>query len=238
LIRFVSETGSTNADVLARLSAGEDFREGDWLVADRQTAGKGRQGRAWSDGIGNFMGSTAICLGEGDPPAPSLALVAGLAVYEAVAPLVRPPIRLELKWPNDLLLRDAKLAGILLEREGKWVVAGIGVNLGQAPDVTGREVICLSAVGPAPDRDVFASTLAESFAVQLRRWRSHGLGFLLADWISAAHPRGTLLTVHGADGARISGSFDGLEPDGALRLRLEDGSCRAIHAGDVMLERN
>ena len=80
MIRTVAQTGSTNADLAARLAAGDVVPEGDWLVADRQTAGRGRQGRPWSDGAGNFMGSTVVHPGPGDPPVPTLALVAGLGV--------------------------------------------------------------------------------------------------------------------------------------------------------------
>ncbi|HNJ48148.1 MAG TPA: biotin--[acetyl-CoA-carboxylase] ligase, partial [Novosphingobium sp.] len=102
MIRFIPETGSTNADLAARLSAGEAVPEGEWLVADRQSAGRGRQGRTWFDGMGNFMGSTVVRPGPGDPPISTLALVAGLAVHETVAPLIPPPQRAMLKWPNDV----------------------------------------------------------------------------------------------------------------------------------------
>ncbi len=159
-IRFVAETGSTNADLIAAIRAGERVAEGDWLVADRQTAGRGRQGRAWSDGAGNFMGSTVVRPGPHDPPPPTLALLAGVALHETVITVLADPSRLSLKWPNDLLVGRAKLAGILLEREGEAVVVGIGVNLAAAPTVEGRETVALTAFGPAPDRDHFAKALA------------------------------------------------------------------------------
>jgi BirA family transcriptional regulator, biotin operon repressor / biotin---[acetyl-CoA-carboxylase] ligase len=235
LIRIVGETGSTNADVAALLRQGADFPDGDWLVADRQGAGRGRQGRAWSDGAGNFMGSTAIRLQQGDPPASSLALVAGIALHDAVLPFSGMPQQLLLKWPNDLMLLGAKLAGILLEREGSHVVIGIGVNLAQAPFTPGRESICLAQMGPAPDRNAFAAALADALAARVAAWRVQGLPPVLSAWAAAAHPVGTPLAVHGADGAWERGRFDGLEPDGALRLRLDNGTGRVIHAGDVML---
>ncbi|QYU66767.1 hypothetical protein J4558_17585 [Leptolyngbya sp. 15MV] len=112
MIRAVAETGSTNTDLAERLRGGERVPEGEWLVADRQFAGRGRQGRAWSDGKGNFMGSTVVHRIEGDPPAPSLALLAGLALHEVATPLVPDPTRLTLKWPNDLLHDRAKLARV------------------------------------------------------------------------------------------------------------------------------
>lgn len=233
MIRTVSETGSTNADLLAALRAGERLAEGDWLVADRQSAGRGRRGREWFDGAGNYMGSTVVRLGAGDPPPASFALAVGLAVYEAVVPMLPDPAALRLKWPNDLTFAGAKLAGILLEREGETLVVGIGVNLAQAPTVEGRETIALADLGPAPDRDLFAGALSASFATELERWRSYGLDPLARRWQAAAHPPGTPLTVAPPGEERLTGSFDGLTEDGALRLRLADGTARVMHAGDV-----
>lgn len=236
MIDAVAETGSTNADLVARLTAGEPVREGYWLVADRQMAGRGRQGRDWIDAPGNFMGSTVVRLGGFDPAAPSLSFVAALAVYETVLARVASPALLELKWPNDLLLSGAKLAGILLERCGDNAVVGIGVNLAGAPELKDRTSRHLGEVGPAPDRDGFARDLAASFSRELGLWRTDGLEPILTRWLAAAHPVGSALAVHAADGSRISGRFDGLGADGSLRLRLADGTCHAIHAGDVVRE--
>lgn len=235
MIQFIPECGSTNDELAARLRAGERVLEGEWLVADRQTGGKGRQGRSWADAEGNFMGSTVIHPGVGDPPAASLALVAGLAVYEAVLPNLAEQPQLQLKWPNDLLLTGAKLAGILLERAGDAVIVGIGVNLASAPDVEGRATTALAPHGPAPERDFFAAQLAFHLDREIERWRGFGLEPLVARWLAAAHPKGTRLDVHGPGERPVSGTFAGLTSEGALRLRLADGSERVIHAGDVSL---
>ena len=235
MIQFVEQTGSTNSDLAARLIGGEAIAEGTWLVADRQIAGRGRQGRSWFDGLGNFMGSSVVHRMAGDPPASTLALVAGLSVYECAVALLADPRALSLKWPNDLMVGRAKAAGILLEGQGTSVIVGIGVNLAGAPDIEGRETIAFSALGPTPDRDVFAHRLADQFALDLGRWRTYGLDAILARWHAAGHPLGTPLTVHDPDGSMIEGLFDGLAADGSLRLRLADGTMRAIHAGDVML---
>lgn len=235
VIRTVAETGSTNTDLVRQLRATEPVHEGDWLIADRQLAGRGRQGRSWFDGNGNFMGSTLVFPHERDPAAASLALVAGVALHEAVQPLLDPVRHLWLKWPNDLMIGEAKLAGILLEREGAAVVVGIGVNLAAAPDLPDRKTAALADFGPKPDRDHFATTLAQSFARELERWRSFGLEPLLRRWESLAHPPGTMLSVHPPGEEPIRAAFAGLMPDGALCLRLDDGSTRAIHAGDVLL---
>ena len=235
MIRTVASTGSTQADFAARLNAGERVAEGDWLVADRQSAGKGRQGRQWFDGVGNFMGSTVVWPLPSDPAPSTLALVTALAVIEAVAPLVPPPTMPLLKWPNDVLIGTAKLCGVLLERVGETVIIGIGVNLAKAPQIGGRETIALSQFGPAPDRDLFAQRLVHHFAQELVRWRSYGLEPILRRWLAAAHPLGTALLVGEPGEVPLSGSFAGLDGDGALQLRLADGTTRTIHAGEIRL---
>ena len=236
MIQYVEETGSTNADLLARLSADEALREGDWLVAKRQISGRGRQGREWFDGAGNFMGSTIVRPVASDPPPHTLALMTGLAVYEAVLPSCPDPSALMLKWPNDALLKGAKLVGILLEATNGAVVVGIGVNLRAAPDLPNRETITLSDVTTPPDLEDFADRLAANFAIELERWRTHGLELLLRRWQAAAHPLGTQLTVHDPSGEKISGTFAGLDNSGSLLLCDSDGKTRTVHAGDVDLD--
>ncbi len=290
MIHVVSETGSTNRDLAARLASGDHVPEGEWLVADRQTDGVGRSGRNWIDGAGNFMGSTLVHRRFADPPVPTLALVAGLAVFEAVSralaarsscgsrveqelfptpsmlslskhsssPSLGPGnapekkdnpstgsgstgsedwdmrFRLQLKWPNDLLVGSAKLAGILLEREGDAVIIGIGVNLACAPALDGRETISLEQLGARLDRDRFAQSLASQFDLDLQRWRDFGLAPIIRRWLAAAHPEGTPLIVDDGE-RRLDGRFAGLADDGALRLRLNDGSMRDIRSGEVRL---
>ena len=212
---------------MAELSAAE----GDWLVALEQSAGKGRQGRQWVAATGNFFGSTIIELGPSDPPAQSLSLVAGLAVIEAVDVAV-PGQPLMLKWPNDLLLGGAKLAGILLERHQQRVIVGIGVNLATAPQVEGRRVADLGArITP----QAFAPILAATMAQVLDLWRRTPPEAFSRAWLARAHSLGTELMVHSDEAEPIGGRFDGIEPDGTLCLRLADGSVRAIHAADVSL---
>ena len=229
-IRVVAETGSTNADLLAAALTGA--AEGEWLVAERQSSGRGREERAWSSPPGNLYASTLIRLRPGDPPAPGLALMAGVALAETARVF---GVDASLKWPNDLLLGGAKLAGILLERQGDAVVAGFGVNLAHHPEQLGRPVTHLGAHAPAPEPRAFAEALAESFARWLSRWRGEGLAPVRTRWLEAAHPIGTALSAAQGDGTRIEGLFDGLTEDGALRLRLADGTGHVIHAGDVFL---
>ena len=180
---------------------------------------------------GNFYGSTLVQLRPDDPPAPSLSLVAGLALIEALDVAV-PGQPLVLKWPNDLMLSGKKLAGILLERAGERVVLGFGVNLAAAPQLPDRQAASLNGeVAP----QAFAPLLAGSFARLLGLWRQSQPALIAQAWLTRAHPVGTPLAVHaGSDDVR-SGRFDGLEPDGALRLRRDDGALDIVRAGDVVL---
>ncbi|MEA3017762.1 MAG: BirA family transcriptional regulator [Sphingomonadales bacterium] len=224
MLRFVAETGSTNDDLLAL--ARDGAAEGLWLRARRQTGGKGRQGRVWQSPPGNLHASTLVRLREGDPPAPTLALVAAVALHEAAA-IYAEGRDLKIKWPNDLMLDGAKLAGILLERSADAVVIGFGVNLAGPPEGLDRPA---AGLGQEVEPGRLLEALAEVFARWLGRWRSEGLAPVRDRWLAAAHPVGTALSTPGGDGL-----FDGLDRSGALRLRRADGNIDIVHAGDVFL---
>jgi BirA family biotin operon repressor/biotin-[acetyl-CoA-carboxylase] ligase len=221
-VHTVAETESTNDDVaeLAR----EGWPEGTWLRAGTQTGGKGRLGREWKSPRGNLHASTIVRLRPGDPPAPTLALVAAVALQE-VARRHAPEARI--KWPNDLLVDGAKVAGILLERHDDAVIVGFGVNLATHPEDLGRPA---TSLGTPVAPDAFLERLAKCLAEWVDRWRKQGFAPVRAAWLAAAHPVGTPLATAGAEG-----TFDGLDESGALRLRLADGAIRTIHAGDVFL---
>ncbi|TZG26151.1 biotin--[acetyl-CoA-carboxylase] ligase [Sphingomonas montanisoli] len=232
MIRHVATTGSTNDDIAALARDGAP--EGLWLRADVQTGGRGRHGRAWVSPPGNLYTSTIVRRRPGDPPPQTLAMLAAVALDELLQ-LWLPADRLTIKWPNDLLVGGAKISGILLEAAGDAVVVGIGVNLAHHPDLPDRIVTSVAAEGAAPPApaDVIVD-LADTFARWLGRWRGEGLAPILARWQARAHPIGTALSVREGDNA-IDGLYDGLDADGALRLRGADGSVQIIRAGDVFL---
>ena len=215
--------------MLARSGA----EEGLWLRAERQTSGRGRQGRVWTSPEGNLYASTLVRLRRGDPRAATLALVASVALEEVVRAYL--PSGASLKWPNDLLLKGEKLSGILLERADEAVVIGIGVNLAHHPESLDRPATSLAAHGVAPDPADFLDTLATAFDRWLSIWRNEGLAPVRARWLDRAHPAGTALTARLPDGSAIDGLFAGLDSEGALNLRLADGTSRVIHAADVFL---
>ena len=178
------------------------------------------------------MGSTVVHLRRGDPSPDTLALVAGVALHAVIASRVEGAT---LKWPNDLLVGGAKLAGVLLERVDDAVIVGVGVNLAQAPRLPDRQTVALSELSVGYERDAFAADLSRQFAQDLDRWRSYGLAPVVSRWEAAGHPRGTALSLEEPGGSRLDGSFAGLTEAGALQLRLADGSTRAIHAGEVRI---
>ena len=157
----------------------------------------------------------------------------GVALATAVAALA-PGLDAQLKWPNDLLVGGAKCAGILMERSGNSIVIGIGVNLVGAPELPDRATAALADKGARVERDRFADALAIAMTDALWTWRHEGIGRIIAAWLLRAHAVGTPLRVSDQG---VNGLFDGLDPDGALRLRREDGTTMLIHAGDVELRR-
>ena len=235
LIEIFEELGSTSDKIMHCLSKGEVVVEGQWVIANRQTRGRGRHGKSWFDGAGNFMGSTYVRQQQGDPPLGTLSLAVALAVHDSVSKYVGEGHHSLLKWPNDLLIDGAKIAGILLEGAQSGVVVGIGVNLKVAPRLLDRATVSLARLGEAPDRDAFAVELADAFDREVERWRNHGLEPVIRRWLAAAHPIGTPLGVGEPGEQVLEGTFAGLASDGALQLRLADGSTRAIHAGEVNL---
>ena len=214
--------------------AEQGVADGTWLRAGRQVGGRGRMGRSWESPSGNLYCSTLVRLRAGDPPAHLLALVAANAVHALVAPLCDGQARI--KWPNDVLVDGAKIAGILLERAGDAIVVGIGVNLVGHPTGLDRPVTSLAAQGAdTAEAGALLDRLAQLFGHWLAIWRAQGLEPVRAHWLLNAHPTGTAMRVVQPDGETIEGSFDTLDQQGMLILRLANGDTRAIHAGDILL---
>lgn len=239
-IAFVEETGSTNADLIERLVSGERIEEGQWLCALRQSGGKGRSGRKWISPAGNLYASTIVNLRSGDPAPHTLSLSVGMGVYRYVRQSIGESHRshVTLKWPNDVLVNGAKIAGILLERVLDAIVIGIGVNIDFAPHLKGRQTTCLRDLDfqyEADVRDALRLNLAPLIAEELCSWRAISVAQLIERWSSVAHPVGTRLSVDIGEERPVAGSFAGLDPNGSLKLRLADNSIRTIHAGDVSL---
>ena len=231
---------STNAEAMRCASRGEDT--GLWIVADRQTQGRGRSGRSWSSPPGNLHASLLLQLGCAASTAQQLSLVAGVAAIDAITDALGAPLagrRLRLKWPNDILLDNAKLGGILIESTTigarRIGVVGIGVNIEAAPEGLGRAATHLGALGPPPDRDAVLRALIGAMQQWLAAWRE-GSGFdtVRLAWLERAGLPGEPISVNTGTGP-ISGVFLGLDASGALLLRDAAGGDRRFTFGDVSL---
>lgn len=223
--------GSTNTEACNLGRAGECAPL--WITARQQTAGRGRRGNVWISEPGNLYASLLL---PGIPPgrAGELAFVAGLGVYDAIAELA-PPVasRLALKWPNDVLLGGAKLAGILIEAEGGWAVIGIGINCAHHPKATAQPATDLQTAGVVfPVEKVFAQ-LSKTLLVRLRQWANGG-GFaaIRSDWLIRAAGVGQNIRVR-LPAKEVDGQFQGLDETGHLLLRLPDGSVQTVSSGEV-----
>ena len=226
--------GSTNAEALARARAGE--RGPLWITAATQTAGRGRRGSAWVSGPGNLYATLLLAEPSPKEAAPQLSFVAALALHDAVAqcaPGLGP--MLTLKWPNDLLLGGAKLAGILIEGESEpefAVAIGIGVNCARHPDDTRYPATDLAAAGALVTPDALFGALAGAFVRRQAQWqRGSGFAGIRADWLKRAAGLGEPIRVRLPE-RELSGRFDGLDDGGHLLLQGEGGRI-TVTAGEV-----
>jgi BirA family transcriptional regulator, biotin operon repressor / biotin---[acetyl-CoA-carboxylase] ligase len=238
-IIWLDEVDSTNAEARRRAEAGE--RGPVWISARRQSAGRGRQGRAWETGQGNLAATLLTSIDRSAAEAAQLSFVTGLAVVDTVGAIVDPAL-VTLKWPNDVLLAGAKLAGILIESGrgdgvGLWLAIGVGVNLASAPDVAAYPATALAAhlgpgaVPPRPERILEA--LSAAMSSRMRAWLASGFGPVRGDWLSHGFGLGETCAARLGDGRTLQGVAEGLDEDGALLLRLASGEVRRITAGDV-----
>jgi BirA family transcriptional regulator, biotin operon repressor / biotin---[acetyl-CoA-carboxylase] ligase len=205
---------STNAEARRRAEAGASGPL--WITARRQTAGRGRRGRAWSSEPGNLAATLLTHTARPPAEAAQSTFVAALAVHELISAFVDPAL-VRIKWPNDVLLAGHKASGILVESGvqatgGLWLAVGIGVNLVQAPE----------------DVDL----LIQTFSAWQDRWDQLGFAALRDAWTARAQGLGGPAVARLAH-ETVEGVAEGLADDGALRLRLPDGSLRLISAGDV-----
>jgi BirA family biotin operon repressor/biotin-[acetyl-CoA-carboxylase] ligase len=227
------ELASTQDVVLAAAEAGEP--EGLAVLARRQRAGRGTQGRAWSSPPGNLYLSMLLRPSGAARALPQWSLLAGVALADVVAAVLPPGAGLRLKWPNDLLLDGAKCAGILsqggVDAAGDigWVVFGIGVNLAVAPALPDRPTTSLVQAGAvAPEPVAFARSLMA--AVDL--WRERGLEAVRAAWLSRGPGLDTPLLLR-QGGTSREGRFAGLDQDGRLLLATPSGVVPVV-AGELL----
>lgn len=238
-VLLLDQTDSTNAEARRRAEAGETGPL--WIVARRQSAGRGRRGRAWEGDAGNLFATLLTTTRRPPAEAAQVTFVAALAVADLLDAFA-PPSLVSIKWPNDVMLAGDKAAGVLVESgghpgDGLWLAVGVGVNLAHAPEGMERPAAALAqhlaaGVAAVPGVEAAARRLAEAFAVWLERWERLGFEPVLDAW------RARAAGLHGPATARlghetVEGRAEGVTPDGALKLRLADGRLRLISVGDV-----
>lgn len=221
--------GSTN-DEAARL-ADSGAPEGTVVWSREQTGGRGRRGRRWSSPVGNLYTSTILRPDCTAARAAEIGFVAALAVADMV-PAGR---ETRVKWPNDVLVDGGKVAGILLESAvgdgGRvlHVVAGIGVNVGFAPQLPDMRYPGAAVGGTV---ETALGKLAAALARRVAEWRRSGFQVVRSEWLAQAGPLGAVVDVRLGEGL-VRGGFAGLDHEGALLLDTADGR-RRIVSGELL----
>lgn len=235
-IEAYDELDSTNAEARRRAEAGEVGPV--WITAAEQTAGRGRRGRDWSSPRGNLF-ATLLTLTDRTPAeAAQLSFVAALAACD-LADTCLGGGAARLKWPNDVLVHGRKAVGILVESGARadgrlWLAVGIGVNLRHAPQDVERPAAAFAEhmAGPPPEPVAALEVLAAAFERWRLAWSTQGFAPISEGWSQRATGIGQRCEAR-LPHRTLSGVAEGLDHDGALRLRLDDGALERITAGDV-----
>lgn len=232
---------STNEEAKRLAAAGA--AAGTLVWAAEQLAGRGRRGRGWASPPGNLY--VSLLLRPACPPAQACQLnfAAAVALAEAVSALLPAGAEVTLKWPNDVLVRGAKVSGILLEasaaleRSIDWLVIGAGVNVVSHPADTPYPATSLHREG-ARDATVAGvlRAFAERFLAWYETWRAQGFPPVRARWLALARGLGEPIEVR-LERETLRGRFADLDESGALMLDMADGACRPITAGDLFFPR-
>ena len=238
-VEVFDEIDSTILEARRRAERGETGPV--WLIARRQTAGRGRRGRAWASLEGNLL---ATYLFATQRPAAEIALLgfaAGVAIAETLDPIIGPG-GAALKWPNDVFINGAKAAGIMLDSgalggQGTWVALAFGVNLAAAPDNIDQPTISVRDVSapntPPPEPLAFLAALRPRLEAWSARIGREGFEPLRAAWLARAYGLGQSARVVQGE-QTLEGRIAGLSPRGELEFDTDAGR-RLIAAGDVFL---
>jgi BirA family biotin operon repressor/biotin-[acetyl-CoA-carboxylase] ligase len=234
--------GSTNAEAMSAARGGE--RGPKWFVTSEQTAGRGRRNRPWIAPRGNLASSILEVIDISPSSAATLGFAAGLALEAALkkvsveASARSEHVQFSLKWPNDVLAGQHKLAGILLEAEAVpgdrlAVVVGIGTNVVAAPKGTPTPATSLAALGVHVGAEDLFAVLSDSWAEFHGVWdNGRGFGEIRRAWLERAAGLGQPVAVQ-TGGTTVEGTFDTIDDSGCLIIRTSDGKRVPVSAGDV-----
>lgn len=239
-LKEFAEIDSTNEE--ARRLAAADAPAPIWLRADRQTAGRGRRGRAWETASGNLAATLLLRPNRPAAECAQLSFVTAIAAADAIARFA-PGSEIKVKWPNDVLAGGRKIAGILLESASGgsavpfWLAIGIGINLSAFPEGTefpATSIAALGAAAPSP-KDMMLE-LASAFAKWYDVWAAQGFSPIRDAWLARAAKLGERIIAR-LQNEEITGVFEGIDETGALILREGQGKTRAIAAGEIFFAR-
>lgn len=234
VVRF-DQIDSTNTEAKRRAASGPF--DDQWIIAGAQTAGRGRQGKAWLSPRGNMYATALFNEPGGIAVALRIPFAAALAVSDTLAEFA-PGVAVQLKWPNDVRAGRHKVSGILVETGGAspalWIAAGTGINVATVPDNPGQAATSINALsGRELDGVLVSEVFRAAFEARVQQARS-GFEGVRRDWLTLAEGLGETVSVRTGD-LTVEGIFEDMEPDGGLRLRLPDGAARIIRAGEVNL---
>jgi BirA family biotin operon repressor/biotin-[acetyl-CoA-carboxylase] ligase len=232
-LKRYDEIDSTNEEARRLAVAGEAGPL--WLTAARQTAGRGRRGRAWETASGNLAATLLIRPERSQGEWAQLSFTTAIAAADMAAGFA-PQARIALKWPNDVLADGRKLAGILLETASgpsPALAIGIGINLAHHPDGTEFPATSLPALGAkVPSADDALTALAAGFARWYEVWRDQGFAAIREAWLARAAGLGARIRARLATEER-SGLFEGIDENGALLLNEGFGRASVLPAADI-----
>ena len=222
--------GSTNDE--ARRLASEGAPHGTVVHADEQTSGRGRMAHTWFSPPGNLYISILLRTGQPAECCAQLSFLAALAVADTVEAMLPRNTRVLLKWPNDVLVSGAKVAGILLEQEADATIIGIGLNVLQAPSNAAYKTTTIVANGGIASVDGARDILLQRIGQHLSAWQADGFAVIREQWLQRSYPIGAAIRAN-VGGQALAGHFAGLDVDGALLLDTQAGHQRIV-AGEVM----
>jgi BirA family transcriptional regulator, biotin operon repressor / biotin---[acetyl-CoA-carboxylase] ligase len=241
-VQVLGATGSTNADALAQLAGGGQAPFA--VLAEYQSAGRGRRGRRWASPYGsNLYLSLGWRFGVGAPRLEGLSLAVGIAVAESLEATAGLSGKVRLKWPNDVWVDGRKIAGVLIELSGDLedacaAVVGIGIN-GRLGDIAAAGIDqpwtdLYRENGKIPDRSLLAADLLERLHHMLETFPDKGFASWRERWLALDGLAGQRVSVTTASGS-VSGLGQGVDGSGALVLLGDDGRIERFHGGEVSL---
>ncbi len=229
---------STNDEAKRLALEGEESApDGTIVWAKEQTAGRGRRGRSWSSPPGNLYCSLILRPDVPAEKAAELSFVAALAVFDMLGRVGEPGHQVDLKWPNDILLNDRKVAGILLEAETggsanpEWIVLGLGVNVGVFPGDTDFPATSFRAENWRATEVDCLESFARHFLQWVTQWKDEGFAPIRKTWLLRCHGQGEKIEVQ-LENETVTGIFTDIDEAGAMLVKTASGE-RRITAGDV-----